>query len=348
MPTKDIHRFNNRLLPKSNVIFSDLFDLYYDNRLVTKEKKDAPSSEYYHFVCAGSCFKEYGEISTLLRNTSLPNILRANRITVHTHCPLFQWILCNEENRRLLRARNLLPSYDANATSEVNGFRFMSFILKKLKIKPEILNEAKRRIGWESGKKVNAIHIRIGRHRGFQDNSFFLLEDDIPRFAQCASKFDLIQNNTYLASDSPIAKAYYSNRTAFPGYIVSSTVAKHTEGSVNRTIFTEAFTDMITMSLCSSLIGTWRSSYTTVTGAFQGNIPYYILRGWSGACRENSTVLFGWNSLFEQNSWSSTSDLSSPVMKRPFLRFHCFPNNHIFLHLLFNGNRELRKQSINY
>ena len=285
---------------ESKYKFEDLFDLYdYKNQLVKKDKKDK-LSEYSTFIYRGSCFKDYGEMSIQLRNTSLSNIFRSKKIIIKTHCPLFQWILCNEENRRILKEKGLLTNYNSSATSEVNGFFYLSSILHRFRINPSILKEARRRLPLDNGQSVNGMHIRIGRHRGFQDNSFFLYEDDIPRFAQCAKKFHLEGNHSYVASDSPIAKEYYSNSSQWKNYIVSSTVAKHTEGSTNKTVYSDAFVDMIALSLCSSLVGTWRSSYTTISGTFQGNIPFYILRGWIGACRENVTVRFGYSVCFNK------------------------------------------------
>ena len=62
--------FNNELV-ESKYKFEDLFDLYdYKNQLVKKDKKDK-LSEYSTFIYRGSCFKDYGEMSIQLRNTSL-------------------------------------------------------------------------------------------------------------------------------------------------------------------------------------------------------------------------------------------------------------------------------------
>ena len=159
---------------ESKYKFEDLFDLYdYKNQLVKKDKKDK-LSEYSTFIYRGSCFKDYGEMSIQLRNTSLSNIFRSKKIIIKTHCPLFQWILCNEENRRILKEKGLLTNYNSSATSEVNGFFYLSSILHRFRINPSILKEARRRLPLDNGQSVNGMHIRIGRHRGFQDNSFFL------------------------------------------------------------------------------------------------------------------------------------------------------------------------------
>ena len=87
----------------------------------------------------------------------------------------------------------------------------------------------------------------------------------------------------YVASDSAEAKKTVE-KASMNRVVTSSTIARHSNASMRRDknvdILTDAFVDLLTVASCDYVVGTWKSSFSVVAGAFHGKMPYFV-KPWS-------------------------------------------------------------------
>ena len=86
-------------------------------------------------------------------------------------------------------------------------------------------------------------------------------------------------NAIYIATDYNMSKNIISSHINLPAYY-SHTLAKHS-GKHSPDSIENALVDIIALSRCVAIIGTYRSTFTIFAGAL-GNIKPYVVR--NGIC----------------------------------------------------------------
>ena len=106
-----------------------------------------------------------------------------------------------------------------------------------------------------------------------------MYDSDIQSFVQCEVVKKHTQAVLYVASDSAEAKKAVEEASV-NRVVTSSTIARHSNAAMRRDknvdILTDAFIDMLTVASCDYVVGTWKSSFSVVAGAFQGKMPYFV------------------------------------------------------------------------
>ena len=218
-----------------------------------------------------------------LQNMTVSEYFTRPHIILSTNCPLFSWMLLNRETYRQVVALGLLDDepYGSKSAS-VLGFQLMSNILRrKFIIKEEIMEEVRKRFEVIGKKPVVGFHIRRGdRSSDFKETRHFLYEEDIPRFMSCSVFKTVPKATIFIASDSTVTK--YKLRDSYPQrrIVVFNMTAEHTYSAVRKDFGRQrvrnVFIDMMTLAQCDYIVGTYRSSYSTLAAAFQGHVPYYV------------------------------------------------------------------------
>ena len=200
-------------------------------------------------------------------------IVASPRSRVSTNCPLFSWMMKNEENYNQAVALGLVENkpFRADNYSAV-GFELMSTIVRrKLVINREIEIAVDKRfevIG--SGD----------RQSDFKETRNFLYNGDVKQFMLCSVFASVPDASIFIASDSSNAK--YSLVKEYPNrrIIVFNVTAEHTYSAVRnewgRQRLQTMFVDMMTLARCTFIVGTYKSSFSTLAAAFQGHIPFYV------------------------------------------------------------------------
>lgn len=230
------------------------------------------------------CFRPYAGIAIQLKNESIHSIFTHPSFALSTNCPLFSWLLFNEENYNALVKIGLLEDVPYHSRDpRAHSFYLMSNILRKHVIVSPMIQEAvENRLRRFRNSTLVGFHIRKGdRHSDFKETRDFIYGDDVYQFARCS----VVQSHPgavlFVASDSTEAKNVVKSSTRHPVITVASK-ARHSNGhmgqNTNIDILAESFTDMLTVGACDYVVGTWKSTFSVIAAAFQGNIPYFVAR----------------------------------------------------------------------
>ena len=230
------------------------------------------------------CYRRDAGIAVRLRKESLSSIFNDPSFALSTNCPLFSWLLYNEENYNTLVKLGLLEDIPYKSRDpRAHSFYLMSNIFKRhLTVSPLIQEVVENRIRRYRNSTLVGFHIRKGdRHSDFKETRDFIFGEDVYQFVRCS----IVQSHPnavlFVASDSTEAKNVIRANTRHVVITVSSK-ARHSNGSMglkkNIDILAESFADMLTVGSCDYVVGTWRSTFSVVAAAFQGRIPYFVAR----------------------------------------------------------------------
>ena len=202
---------------------------------------------------------------------------------VSTNCPLVKRRIKKEETYTQAVALGLVENkpFRADNYSAV-GFELMSTIVRrKLVINREIEIAVDKRFEVIGSGPVVGFHIRKGdRQSDFKETRNFLYNGDVKQFMLCSVFASVPDASIFIASDSSNAK--YSLVREYPNrrIIVFNVTAEHTYSAVRnewgRQRLQTMFVDMMTLARCTFIVGTYKSSFSTLAAAFQGHIPFYV------------------------------------------------------------------------
>ena len=237
------------------------------------------------FKVTSSCFYRRDSLVKRIMNTSVKELFPSNIISISTNCPLFAWLAANNETCQRLIQLGFLDSNVFNLRDQnVRGFYLLSYIVQHFfEVNKEMKQLVNQRVAMFGPGIHIGLHIRQGGNHGdFNDSRLFLNDKDIDSFIQCP----LIQNISnpviILISDSKQIKQQLIQNYSSMNIISYNNSAFHTEkaiihGYVNQMI-QSVFLDMLTLAKCDYIIGTWRSTYSLLSAAFQGHLPYFVMK----------------------------------------------------------------------
>ncbi|OAO14847.1 LIM-type zinc finger-containing protein [Blastocystis sp. ATCC 50177/Nand II] len=160
-----------------------------------------------------------------------------------------------------------------------------TIVRRKLVINREIEIAVDKRFEVIGSGPVVGFHIRKGdRQSDFKETRNFLYNGDVKQFMLCSVFASVPDASIFIASDSSNAK--YSLVKEYPNrrIIVFNVTAEHTYSAVRnewgRQRLQTMFVDMMTLARCTFIVGTYKSSFSTLAAAFQGHIPFYVTREW--------------------------------------------------------------------
>lgn len=195
------------------------------------------------------------------------------------------WMLYNEQTYHQVVQLGLLPEEPFSQTDPtLRGFALLSTVLRNHFIPHErILAAVKNRTKEFAGYTTVGFHIRKGdKHSDFKESRNFIYNGDVSSFSSC-EVFSKVSNPLiFVASDSTEAKKQVELDNPTRKVIISSAVAQHTYSAVRKEgikhLLDDVLIDMLTLASCDYVIGTWKSSYSILAGAFQGHLPYFVSR----------------------------------------------------------------------
>lgn len=235
------------------------------------------------------CYFDNTPLVNRIKNESIQSIFNDTHICITSNCPLYHWIVYNEENYHKLVKLGLLPDIPySQYEPSIHGFYLLSNIVRKHLIPKEYIQQLVkiRTKEFANNKEYTSVafHIRKGDGRAdFKESRIFLYGGDVTSFSTC-SLFDTIKNPLiFVASDSTEAKRKVISDNPKRKVVVSSAIAKHSKLAVrkdsNKHVLDNVLVDMLSLASCDYLIGTWKSTYSMIAGAFQGRLPYFVPRG---------------------------------------------------------------------
>ena len=215
-------------------------------------------------------------------NSPLPTVFNHTSFALGTNCPLFHWILFNKYNYDRLVEAGLIDAipFRRESTAKTSFKLMVNIIRNYLTVQPTVQQQVDQRRQTFNGQTSIGFHIRKGdKHADFKETRNFLYDRDVLAFPQCV----IVQNHTnavlYVASDSNEAKKMVQKATHHR-VIVSSTVARHSHAAMrkekNVDILMDSFVDLLAVASCDFIVGTWKSSFSVVAGAFRGVTPYFV------------------------------------------------------------------------
>lgn len=231
------------------------------------------------------CFRNNTPLVRLLRIYPLPSVINGTHIIVSSNCPLFMWMLYNEDTYNMVVSLGLLPKepfYKRDAS--LRGFDLLSKVLRTYFIpKQHIQDRVNELVKDFRGYTTVGFHIRkADRTSDVKESRRFLFHNDVSAFSTCEVFTTLHNPLIFVASDSTEAKQQVEKENPTRKVITSSIVAHHTYFAVRKEkskhYLDDVLVDMLSLASCDYIIGTWKSTYSLLAAAFQGHIPYYVSR----------------------------------------------------------------------
>ena len=209
---------------------------------------------------------------------------------------MFYWILFNEDNYNACVRSGLLENIPFKERSpKTNAFLLMSNIIHRfIRVSPLIQDQVNNRIRSMGNQTTIGFHIRKGdRHSDFHETRQFLLDTDVKSFSHCSIVNSHPKAVLFVASDSSEAKQKVIATTTRRVF-TSSKRARHSNAAMRKEknvgILFDSFIDLLTVASCDYMVGTWKSSFSVVAGAFQGKVPYFVTR--MSKCFQPETVSY--------------------------------------------------------
>lgn len=213
----------------------------------------------------------------------MQTMFNTTKSRVRTNCPLFSWMMRNEENFNQTVALGLIENrpFSAGNYSAV-GFELMTNIVrKKLIINKDIEIAVDKRFEVIGSEPVVGFHIRKGDQQSdFKETRNFLYSCDMKYFMKCSVFSHAPNASIFIASDSTSTKYSLVNKYPNKRIVVFNVTAEHTASAVRKdsgkTALQSVFVDMMTLARCTYIVGTYKSTFSTLAAAFQGHIPFYV------------------------------------------------------------------------
>ena len=231
------------------------------------------------------CFTKKSKVVQKLMVSPITRVFNADHIILSTNCPLFAWMLYNNETYSEIVRLGLLDDRPFESFSpSVHGFRLLSNIVRKHFIMNDdirtAVQERRRIIGNDT---CVAFHIRMGdKQSDFKEYRSFIFSGDIHAFSNC-KVFQQYPNATiFVSSDSSFAKSVVLKDNSQRRVVTFSEKAQHSFSAVRsgkgRAVIHNLLVDIMTIASCDIVIGTYKSSFSLLAAAFQGNPPYWVAR----------------------------------------------------------------------
>lgn len=234
-----------------------------------------------------TCFRDKTPFVNKLKNETIQSLFNHTHMCISSNCPLYSWMLYNEETYHQIVKLGLLPDIPySQLEPSIHGFNLLSNVLRRYFIPKEHIQESVRKQTSFINKNNTSVafHIRKGDKKSdFKESRYFLYGKDVTSFSTCPL-FDTIENPLiFVASDSTEAKKQVVDDNPSRKVVVSSAVAHHSYSAVRKEsskhVLDNVLVDMLSLASCDYLIGTWKSTYSIIAGAFQGHLPYFVTRG---------------------------------------------------------------------
>ena len=252
------------------------------------------------FIAYNNCFSTKSSLVNRLISNSIKSVFDTKDIYLSTNCPLFLFMIQNEENRKVLHSLGLLdestsnpPRYDHEAF-----FLYSYFLRNHLILSKSMRTSIDDRLAIRGNRKLLCMHIRCGIPLAdFPDQASFLNRKDIHTFHSCQNHFNWSNNALILvASDSSRAKMMIRNYNPRKEVIwwvnkTSHTMTRHSKYT-SRSVVESSVLDLFSLASCDALIGTFRSTYSLTAAALIGEVPYLVSRR-SSSCAIPNVINFG-------------------------------------------------------
>lgn len=261
---------------------------------------DEGAPQQGRFIEYNRCFNMKSSLVKRLLVEPVQSIFNTKVIHLSTNCPLFLFILQNEENRKVLHSLGLLdlsthdpPRYDQEAF-----FLYSKFLQSHLILSEAIRTTINDRLAIRRNRKLLCMHIRCGVPLAdFGDQASFLNRKDISTFHSCQRQFDWSDEALILvASDSSRAKIMIRNYNPQKEVLWWVNKTSHTKtryfSRTEASVVENSVLDLFSLASCDALIGTFRSTYSLTAAALIGKIPYLVTKG-SKTCAIPKVITFG-------------------------------------------------------
>lgn len=242
------------------------------------------------YTLYNSCFREKERNAQQLMNNPIEYVFNESYIVIQTNCPLFNWITYNKDNYySLIRLQLLEDTRYESLHPAIHGFKVLSNIMRQhIVFNQELLNAVNDKKQIISHSKCISFHIRMGNYKSdFRDGRIFLYENDVMSFINCPIIMNYSRTPIVLSSDSTYAKSIIMNNTREHRVISSSNKAIHSSHfsflNKNKGTF-GTFLDLLTLSNCNELIGTFGSTFTILASSLMGKLPYLVSK--NSTCKQ--------------------------------------------------------------
>lgn len=266
--------------------FASYFSAYSLNQtfVVSANQELRQKSVFYSFLDV--CFMKDSTIAQRLRKQPLEAVFSSQYLIIESNCPLFVWIVSNSQNHRKLIDLGLLPNETFEKTNpSIRGFQLLSFVVRNfIHFNDSLIREADRQASQWRGSPSVAFHIRQGdRKMNIEHDCVFLDDRDIMSFVNCSVFQELRNALMFVASDSASAKQLVLQANPGRRVFLSPIQAHHSQASFQRigTEVKEAIVELLTISSCDVIIGTWLSTFSLLAGALQGSLPHFVAKNHS-------------------------------------------------------------------
>ena len=244
-------------------------------------KEISPARVFLH---KNSCFKPSSDIGKMFMNSNISTLFPDRVLLVKTNCPLFALLAYNKDNYQQLVKLGILDNkpYESSHPA-IHGFQVLSYVMRNLIVYNKdfikILNERKYTIGMTN---CIGFHIRMGNKKSdFQETRNFIFDSDIESFSNCPR---VTHNNhipIFVASDSSYVKSIIKNKLKDHKVLYYTSTVRHSESisfDKNFQLFNETFLELLSLSQCNDMIGTYGSTYSILAASLNGKLPYLVTR----------------------------------------------------------------------
>ena len=239
------------------------------------------------------CWNQNSTTGMLLLKQSISSLFRENYVIIDTNCPLFALITHNKDNYRSLVKLKLIPDIQFEKANQIEvGFNLLSLIVRKhITFNKQLYNLVNNNRKQWRNLDCFGIHIRMGDSTSdFKEKRRFIYNSSLPLFTKCPIYQKMKHFAIYISSDSQNAKNSFIKSANNSNIFFSKNKACHTkERQFDKDLkcINDTLVELLTLSSCKGLIGTYGSTFSILAAALIGKLPYLVPR--------NSTCMLATN-----------------------------------------------------
>ena len=211
--------------------------------------------------------KETDESAKSLASKDLESFFPNRETVISSFCPLFAWIVNNDNNYYKLIDLGLLEQKDQSVPIYLRGFTVLSVVLNRQVIfSKSITNKVRGTIRRYSGSSITGANIDLSNPLDYSSN--LLSTSDISSFPLCPVYSN--SSTIFLFTHSISIKRRLSRSLLRQNMIIFIIPQD------NFADYQSKLTDLLVLGSCDNIVGTFGLPFSIIAGALQGNVPFLV------------------------------------------------------------------------